>query len=61
MLWPHVELIDFAVGRTISSLDGEKLKSGRVRIGPIRGVAQYDRVVADLSRIGIADTHLVSE
>ena len=33
----------------------------RVRIGPIRGVAQYDRVVADLSRIGIADTHLVSE
>lgn len=33
----------------------------RVRIGPIKGVAQYDRVVADLSRIGIADTHLVSE
>jgi rare lipoprotein A len=33
----------------------------RVRIGPIKGVAQYDKVVADLHRIGIGDTHLVSE
>lgn len=33
----------------------------RVRIGPIEGVAQYDKVVADLNRIGIGDTHLVSE
>lgn len=33
----------------------------RVRIGPISGVEHYDRVVADLSRIGIQDTHLVSE
>ena len=33
----------------------------RVRIGPIDGVEQYDRVVAELSRLGIAETHLVTE
>lgn len=33
----------------------------RVRIGPISGVQHYDRVVADLNRIGIQETHLVSE
>lgn len=33
----------------------------RVRIGPIADATQYDRVVAELSRIGIAETHLVSE
>lgn len=33
----------------------------RVRVGPIAGVEQYDKVVSDLHRIGIADTHLVSE
>ncbi len=33
----------------------------RVRIGPLTGVEQYDRLVSELSRMGISDTHLVSE
>jgi rare lipoprotein A len=33
----------------------------RVRIGPLSGVAHYDRLVDELSRLGIADTHLVTE
>ncbi len=33
----------------------------RVRIGPLSGVEQYDRLVSELSRMGISDTHLVSE
>ena len=33
----------------------------RVRVGPIANVAQYDKVVDELSRIGIGDTHLVTE
>lgn len=33
----------------------------RVRIGPLAGVEHYDRVVSELSRIGIDDSHLVTE
>lgn len=33
----------------------------RVRIGPLSGVDDYDRVVEKLSHIGIADSHLVTE
>lgn len=33
----------------------------RVRIGPIANVRQYDSLVAELSRLGILDTHLVTE
>lgn len=33
----------------------------RVRIGPIANVHQYDVVVAELEKIGITKTHLVSE
>jgi len=33
----------------------------RVRIGPISGVDQYDGLVARLQRIGISETHLVTE
>lgn len=33
----------------------------RVRIGPIANVSQYDKVVAKLERIGITDTHLITE
>ncbi len=33
----------------------------RVRIGPIADVGQYDQVVAKLERIGITETHLVTE
>ncbi len=33
----------------------------RVRVGPIANVAQYDKVVNELNRIGIGDTHLVTE
>jgi len=33
----------------------------RVRIGPIANVSQYDQVVAKLERIGITETHLVTE
>lgn len=33
----------------------------RVRIGPIANVDQYDQVVAKLERIGITETHLVTE
>ena len=33
----------------------------RVRVGPIADVAQYDKIVNELSRIGIGDTHLVTE
>lgn len=33
----------------------------RVRVGPLADVAHYDRVIDELSRIGITSTHLVSE
>ena len=33
----------------------------RVRIGPIANVVQYDSIVADLQRLGITETHLVTE
>lgn len=32
----------------------------RVRVGPIDGVAHYDEIVARLSALGIADSHLVT-
>jgi rare lipoprotein A len=33
----------------------------RVRIGPIADVTQYDSIVEQLARLGISETHLVSE
>ena len=33
----------------------------RVRIGPVADVDQYDSLVAELARLGIRDTHLVTE
>ena len=33
----------------------------RIRIGPIRGVEQYDLLVDELSNLGIADPYLVTE
>ena len=33
----------------------------RVRIGPLSGVADYDRVVTELTGIGIDDSHIVTE
>lgn len=33
----------------------------RVRIGPIADVVQYDSLVEELQRLGITDTHLVTE
>ncbi|MEQ8206186.1 MAG: septal ring lytic transglycosylase RlpA family protein, partial [Woeseia sp.] len=33
----------------------------RVRIGPIDGVDHYDSVVAQLQRLGISDSHIVTE
>lgn len=33
----------------------------RVRIGPIAGVLEYDSIVAKLQRLGITETHLVTE
>lgn len=33
----------------------------RVRIGPIADVLQYDTIVEELQRLGITDTHLVTE
>lgn len=33
----------------------------RVRIGPLSGVEDYDRVIGELSGIGIDDSHLVTE
>jgi rare lipoprotein A len=33
----------------------------RIRIGPINGVDDYDTVVAKLGRIGITESHLVTE
>lgn len=33
----------------------------RVRIGPIADVVQYDSIVEQLQRLGISETHLVSE
>lgn len=33
----------------------------RVRIGPIAGVDQYDLVVTQLQRIGISESHLITE
>ena len=33
----------------------------RVRIGPIANVAEYDNLVTRLGRLGITDTHLVTD
>jgi hypothetical protein len=33
----------------------------RVRVGPIRGVVQYDIVVEELANLGISDPYLISE
>jgi rare lipoprotein A len=33
----------------------------RVRIGPIRGIVQYDIIVEELERLGISDPYLISE
>ena len=33
----------------------------RVRIGPIADVLEYDSIVAKLQRLGITETHLVTE
>ena len=33
----------------------------RVRIGPIKGVAQYDILVEELEKLGISDPYLVTE
>jgi len=33
----------------------------RVRVGPIAGVDQYDMVVAELERIGINESHLITD
>jgi rare lipoprotein A len=30
----------------------------RVRIGPVASVAEFDRIVAALDRVGISDAHL---
>lgn len=33
----------------------------RVRIGPLEGVADYDRIVGQLEALGIGETHLITE
>jgi len=33
----------------------------RVRVGPLAGVDHYDRIVSELSRIGIDNSHLIAE
>ena len=33
----------------------------RVRIGPVADVEQYDRLVAELEKLGITDPYLISE
>ena len=33
----------------------------RVRIGPIRGIVQYDIVVEELENLGISDPYLISD
>ena len=33
----------------------------RVRIGPIRGIVQYDIIVEELDSLGIADPYLINE
>jgi cell division protein FtsN len=30
----------------------------RVRIGPVPSVAEFDRIVAALERVGVSDAHL---
>ena len=40
---------------------GRSSRLYRVRIGPIADVDQYDRVVSELERIGITETHIVTE
>jgi hypothetical protein len=32
-----------------------------VRIGPIANVSEYDSIVEQLQRLGISETHLVTE
>jgi hypothetical protein len=33
----------------------------RVRIGPIRGIVQYDLIVEELENLGITDPYLVNQ
>jgi len=47
-------------GFVVEDASGE-LTLHRVRIGPVRGVEQYDLLVEELAKLGIADPYLVTE
>lgn len=45
----------------VANDEREGLPLYRVRIGPVDGVAGYDRVIAQLEALGIGETHLITE
>jgi rare lipoprotein A len=55
-------LRDGGVGSAFVHKDGSGSSTlYRVRIGPIASVTQYDSIVEELQRLGITETHLVTE
>lgn len=58
----HLMLRDGGIGPAFVHEDGSVSPPlYRVRIGPIADVVQYDALVEDLQRLGITETHLVTE
>jgi rare lipoprotein A len=58
----YLQLRDSGIGRAF--VDEARSGSGtlyRVRIGPIADVNEYDSIVRQLQRLGINDTHLVTD
>ncbi|MEX0976227.1 MAG: septal ring lytic transglycosylase RlpA family protein [Woeseia sp.] len=58
----YATLRDSGIGPTFVHEDTARSPAlYRVRIGPIAGVTEYDSIVARLRRLGISETHLVTE
>ena len=56
------QLRESGIGQAFVQEDNSSARTlYRVRIGPIADVMQYDSIVEDLQRIGITDSHLVTE
>jgi rare lipoprotein A len=56
------ELRDSGIGPTFVHEDRSTSRTlYRVRIGPIADVSEYDSIVRQLQRLGITDTHLVTD
>jgi rare lipoprotein A len=56
----HLQLRDGGIGPAFVHQEAQG-SLYRVRIGPIADVTQYDSIVEQLQRLGISETHLVTE